>query len=76
MKREKKMIPAYLPAASRPETVQELIDLLSIFDPNHAISFGELNLFRLKDVGDCVNFEFNEGHIVHDAIMRHREENS
>ncbi len=45
---------------SRPETVEELIELLKIFPPDHEISFGPFTLYRLKDRGDFVHFEFNE----------------
>ncbi len=45
---------------SRPETVQELIDLLKIFPGHYAIEFQGLTLHQIKDRGDVASFEFNE----------------
>lgn len=52
---------------SRPETVQELIDLLKIFPGDFAIEFQGLTLFQIKDRGGVASFEFNEQfEITHD----------
>ena len=41
-------------------TVEELIDYLKNEDQDKVIDFGGLDFYRLKDRGDCIQFEFNQ----------------
>lgn len=41
-------------------TVKELIELLQVEDPELEITFGGLDFYRLKVVGENLNFEFNQ----------------
>lgn len=43
-----------------PETVNELIELLKLFNPDDPISFAPFTLYRLKDQSGELQFEFNE----------------
>jgi hypothetical protein len=56
----KKTVAINYPPKSCPETVQEMIDLLALFPLDYKIEFNGITLYRLKDRGGFVNFEFNE----------------
>ena len=43
-----------------PKTVQELIENLKLYPADHVLDFSPFTLYRTKDRGGIVHFEFNQ----------------
>jgi hypothetical protein len=60
MTNSKKQITVNTSAPACPETVQELIDCLAQLPMDSTLTFEPFTLYRIKDRGGVIQFEFNE----------------